>query len=321
MRRFKSIKVFMIIISFLLFGCQMGSNGANGIDGKDGISIVWLGSFASEKDIYNPKILNAYFNTTDGCSYIYDGTKWVLLAKAGMDSEDGIDGQDGKDGISIVWLGSFASAKEIENPKKLNAYFNTTDGCSYIYDGTKWTLLAKSGRDSEDGKDGEDGQNGISIVWLGSFASEEEIENPKVMNAYYNTTDGCSYIYNGTEWTLLAKSGRDSEDGEDGQNGLSIVWLGSFASEEEIEDPKKLNAYFNTTDGCSYIYDGTKWTLLAKAGTDGKDGRSDNNEEIQKNENLYLSLPNDTEDTVILTNDFAPVKVTMPPAYQITKVH
>ena len=48
---------------------------------------------------------------------------------------------------TIVWKGSFASADEIDNPQYLWAYYNTTDGCSYIYDGEKWTLLAASGKD------------------------------------------------------------------------------------------------------------------------------------------------------------------------------
>ena len=44
----------------------------------------------------------------------------------GETGADGNDGVDEKDGISLVWLGSFDSADEIENPKYLNAYFNTT---------------------------------------------------------------------------------------------------------------------------------------------------------------------------------------------------
>ncbi|SEQ72739.1 Listeria/Bacterioides repeat-containing protein [Treponema bryantii] len=62
---------------------------------------------------------------------------------------------------TIVWKGSFASADEIENPEYLWAYYNTTDGCSYIYDGEKWTLLAASGKDGIDGHDGIDGKDGI----------------------------------------------------------------------------------------------------------------------------------------------------------------
>jgi len=55
----------------------------------------------------------------------------------------------GNDGTSINWRGSFASGDEIEEPKYLDAYFNTTDGCSYIYDGLKWTLLVKTAEEHE----------------------------------------------------------------------------------------------------------------------------------------------------------------------------
>ena len=61
---------------------------------------------------------------------------------------------------SIVWKGSFASADEIENPQYLWAYYNTTDGCSYIYDGEKWTLLASAGKNGADGLDGQNGTDG-----------------------------------------------------------------------------------------------------------------------------------------------------------------
>ncbi|MDY6396757.1 MAG: hypothetical protein SPL22_03415, partial [Treponema sp.] len=51
----------------------------------------------------------------------------------GAQGIQGNKGADGKDGVSIVWLGAFDSASEITSPKYLNAYFNKTDGCSYIY--------------------------------------------------------------------------------------------------------------------------------------------------------------------------------------------
>ena len=58
---------------------------------------------------------------------------------------------DGKDGTSIRWLGSFDSSDDIENPQYLDAFFNKTDGCSYIYDGTEWTLLASKGEKGDKG--------------------------------------------------------------------------------------------------------------------------------------------------------------------------
>ena len=56
---------------------------------------------------------------------------------------------------SFIWQGS--SATPPANPEKYWAYFNTTDGSSYIYDGEKWTLLAQAGADGEDGENGNGG--------------------------------------------------------------------------------------------------------------------------------------------------------------------
>ena len=179
-----------------------------------------------------------------------------------------IDGKDGSDGVSIVWLGVFDSESEIKEPKYLNAYFNKTDGCSYIYDGMKWTLLARSGANGSNGNNGTNGTNGtngLSIVWKGELSSAPE--NPEVNWAYYNTETGCSYIWNGAKWDLLSKAGID---GTNGTNGLSIVWKGELSSAPE--NPEVNWAYYNTETGCSYIWNGEKWDLLARAGANGADG-------------------------------------------------
>ena len=290
-----------------------GPQGEAGADGANGVSITWIGEYADASEIKNAAALNAYFNTKDGCSYIYDGSTWKPLALKGATGEQGPQGETGQtgaqgpqgetgatgaageNGISIVWRGNFADASEIENVAILNVYFNTTDGCSYIYDGTKWTLLAAKGATGETGSQGpqgETGATGTSITWKGSFATAPS--EPGLYWAYFNTNDGCSYIFDGTDWTLLAAKGDKGDQGETGAtgaqgpqgetgaagatgatgaagtDGISIIWLGSFAIAPE--DPTMLNAYFNTTDGCSYIYDGTKWTLLAAKGATGETG-------------------------------------------------
>lgn len=57
-----------------------------------------------------------------------------------------ISGPNGKDGTSIVWKGSYESANDLisenGNAQYLWAYYNIIDECSYIYNGTEWTLLA-----------------------------------------------------------------------------------------------------------------------------------------------------------------------------------
>lgn len=240
----------------------------NGKYGKDGTSIVWLGSFDSSDEIDNPEYLNAYFNMTDGCSYIYDGEKWTLLAKAGDKGDEGSTGLDGK---SIVWKGELATAPE--SPELYWAYYNTETGCSYIWNGESWDLLAKAGIDGENGDNGKDGLDGKSIVWKGELSSAPIA--PELYWAYYNTETGCSYIWNGATWDLLSKTGKDGnngENGKDGLNGKSIVWKGELATAPE--SPELYWAYYNTETGCSYIWNGKSWELLSKAGKDGNNGEN-----------------------------------------------
>lgn len=49
----------------------------------------------------------------------------------------------------IIWKGTLATAPA--NPEGGWAYYNSTEGISYIYDGTAWQILAKDGADGTDG--------------------------------------------------------------------------------------------------------------------------------------------------------------------------
>ena len=90
--------------------------------------IIWKGSLPNHPD--NPVLYWAYYNTGDGNSYIFNGTTWDILAKAGS---TGPKGDKGDAGTSISWLGSFAGHPS--STTLYAAYYNTTDGNSYIYDG------------------------------------------------------------------------------------------------------------------------------------------------------------------------------------------
>ncbi len=83
-----------------------GQNGAQGIQGEqgipgiNGISIVWLGTFASSPT--NPILNNAYYNSTDKKSYIFDGTTWQILAQDGATGAQGIQGPQGLPGTNAT---------------------------------------------------------------------------------------------------------------------------------------------------------------------------------------------------------------------------
>ena len=128
-------------------------------------------------------------------------------------SKDWILENETQTNLTFKWLGEFATAPE--NPDLYDAYYNTTDGCSYIWNGSDWDLLAKSGEDGKDGVNGADGKDGVngtdgkdgvagqSIEWKGELKAAPE--NPELYWAYYNINTGCSYIWNGNSWDLLTQ--------------------------------------------------------------------------------------------------------------------
>ncbi|MBP5449526.1 MAG: SUMF1/EgtB/PvdO family nonheme iron enzyme [Spirochaetales bacterium] len=280
-----------------------GANGKDGKDGQNGIGITWMGSRDYPPD--NPQLNWAYYNYQERISYIYDGTSWQILAEGGeqgisiswmgerseapSDPElnwayynttdkksyifDGYDWQilakDGEDGVSIKWVGEFSEHPynpETGTAKKGWAYYNTAEKKTYLYDGSTWQILARDGNDGAGG--GSDGQNGVGIVWKGELDEapyDDETGSPKLNWAYYDTNEKKSYIYDGSNWQILAQDGKDGQSGND---GISILWKGSLT--EAPNDPTTDWAYYNTTDKKSYIFDGTDWQVLAQDGNDAK---------------------------------------------------
>ena len=64
----------------------------------------------------------------------------------GLKGDPGAAGQDGADGKGINWRGASntAPATPVEN----DAYYNTADGKSYIYDGANWVIMTQDGTDA-----------------------------------------------------------------------------------------------------------------------------------------------------------------------------
>ena len=228
---------------------QQGIQGEKGDSGADGLSIVWMGehSSAPAEAVENW----AYYNTTTGNAYIYDGRSWRLLAK------DGVVGADGVNGVSIQWQGEMTNHPL--SPQLNWAYYNSIEKMSFVFDGNQWQILAKDGKvgpEGPQGPKGDAGEDGTSILWQGELDAAPP--GAKLNWAYFNKITGNAYIYDGTSWQLLAKS------------GVSIVWQGEFPDEDELietkGEPLHNWAYYNSTDKCSYIFDGTEWQILAKDG-------------------------------------------------------
>src|SRR5690554_274580 len=214
----------------------------------------------------------------------------------GPQGPQGPQGVPGTNGVAVNWLGSFATAPT--SPALNDGYYNSTDEVSYVWNGSTWNIVAQDGSDGATGPQGPigntgpqgiPGTNGVAVNWLRSSATAPP--TPALNDGYYNSTDGVSYIWNGTTWNIVAQDGSDGATGPqgpqgpigntgpagpagpqgsagvNGTNGISIDWLGNYSSAPI--SPGLNQAYYNSTDGVSYIWDGTTWQIIAQDGTGG----------------------------------------------------
>ena len=214
MKRLSTIVV--CIVALLFVSCQPEIQERQIIQ-----SLIWVGTL--DQHPANPEMGWAYYNSVDGCSYVYTDSGWQVIAQ---------------DGIGIQWKGELYSTPA--NPQKNWAYFNVIDGNSYIYNGTSWDYLAKSGRD---------GASGI-LKWLGNLPSAPV--NPTDGDAYHDTGKNASFIYSNGNWSVLAEDGIDS----------TFNWLGELTAHPN--NPSSGDAYYNTTDNTAYIYNDTTWGILVE---------------------------------------------------------
>jgi len=305
-------------------------NGSNGADGADGISINWLGSLTTAPA--TPALNDGYYNSTDGVSYVWNGTAWQIVAQDGNDGATGIQGPQGPqgpigntgpqgtpgaNGVAINWLGTFTTPPA--TPALNDGYYNSTDGVSYVWNGSAWNIVALDGNDGavgavgpqgpigNTGPQGTPGANGVAINWLGTLTTAPA--TPALNDGYYNSTDGVSYVWNGSAWNIVAQDGNDGAigavgpqgpqgpigntgpagpqgiqgiqgpvgpagaigpqgntgpQGPVGSNGINMNWLGSFTTAPA--SPTLNQAYYNSTDGISYIWNGSAWQIVAQDG-------------------------------------------------------
>ena len=153
----------------------MAIDGVQGPAGQNGISVTWLGSFLTVPA--TPSENDAYYNITEKKSFIFDGNTWQVFSQDGADGAQGpqgiqgiqggqgIQGSAGVDGISISWLGTFAS---VPTSASLNqAYYNSTDKTSFIYDGNTWQIMTQDGATGATGAtglQGPAGNNGATVL-------------------------------------------------------------------------------------------------------------------------------------------------------------
>lgn len=205
------------------------------------------------------------------------------------------------DGVSIQWLGTLVIAPN--TPAKNQAYYNSTDRKSYLWDGDSWEILTMDGQVGPKGDTGNPGPQGIQgiqgvqgpagpqgpagvgLTLKGNWSiSETYVEGDYVFDES-STTAGVNSMWicqvevgpsasqpkaDLTHWVEFeAPAG---PQGLPGLNGTSIQWLGSWST---VPGSATLNqAYYNTAEKKSFIWDGDSWELITKDGEPGPSGMS-----------------------------------------------
>ena len=158
------------------------------------------------------KILNRTPNGTGGYDYS------SVLAPFTVQNDTVYIGKVNTSEPQITYLGAFASAPSTTGLDKNTVYKNTTDGNSYIFNGTSWALWITKGTDGAAGAAGTRGS--ISVAVNGSYSSGAQASadfqsasgsSLKVIGdniEYRNTTTGSIKYYRttagGDNWQAMA---------------------------------------------------------------------------------------------------------------------
>ena len=105
--------------------------------------------------------------------------------------------------------------------------------------------IGPQGATGSQGVQGPAGANGISINWLGTLTSAPN--SPSLNNAYYNSTQKKSFIWNGTSWQILAQDGTSGTGG--GANTLNEAYNEGGAGAGRIINANSGSVEINGTNG------------------------------------------------------------------------
>lgn len=169
---------------------------------------------------------------------------------------DNLKGKKGDDGAAAVFTAVTATVSNNSGTPKVTVVSagTSTVGLEFKFSGLK----------GEQGPQGEKGADGTSINILGSFDSENDlndITNPKNGDAYI--INGYLYVWNGTKWENVGQI-----KGPQGENGVTPVFSSATATITNTTGTLQVTITSAAT-GSVYSLD---FAFSGLKGADGKDG-------------------------------------------------
>ncbi|MCB0402191.1 MAG: tail fiber domain-containing protein [Flavobacteriales bacterium] len=224
---------------------------------------------------------------------------YALYAK---ESLNGPTGAQGPPGISIVWLGTFASAPA--SPNLNEAYYDSTLGQSFIWDGTTWNIIA------QDGTAGSfTAGPGISIVGgvisnTGDLDSLNELQDLSITGNTINISNGTGtpisptapvtgdvLYWNGINWV-----GQTLPPNTDNQD-LNLIGDSLFLTNDPT--PVDISGYMDNTDAQTLSFSGATKNLTISGGNSIPLNVSDN-DSVVGNELISYFGVNSTNDSIVI---------------------
>ena len=226
-----------------------GSNGHDGVPGKDGVSNYIHTAYANSRD-GKKDFSTSYFA---GASYIgivtnydkadptrYTDYNWSrMTGEDGTNGTDGVDGKPGKNGRTTYVHFAYANSSDGKDKFSTTYFANAvyvgtltdyTQKDSTTYSDYTWSRLrGQDGATGPAGTDGTDGKNGTDgktyYTWI-KFATSESganiSDNPKGMTyigiAYNKPTATESSVPTDYTWTKI--KGEDGKNGTNGKDGI-----------------------------------------------------------------------------------------------------
>ena len=211
----------------ILSTIEKGEQGPQGDPGTSGTSITSIQEYyyksTSQSELSGGSWTTVYPGWQSGY-YIWTKTK-VNYSDLTYDETSpicvqGADGTDGDDGVSITQVDVLYYYSDSATSLTGGSWVTTVP--SWVEGKFLWTKsrisystgfasetapMCVTGSTGAPGADGTDGTDGTPIVWQGSMSAPPS--NPQYLWAYYDTDDGVSYVWDGTQWQTMAQDGED----------------------------------------------------------------------------------------------------------------
>ncbi len=254
----------------------VGPQGDIGLTGAQGPQATF--SITSETAPLNPIEGQAWFNSLNGKSYIYYDSYWVEIGSSlsgpqGETGPMGPQGPQGPQGVSINLKSSSLTVAALPSTGNSvnDARIVEADGDLYIWDGSSWTSAGQIvGPQGATGPQGPQGETGSKATF--SVVASTPPSNPVEGQAWYNSTDGLTYIYYDSSWIEFGNSqagpqGPEGPAGPAGASGGTWSLIGSYSS---------TSGFFSSFTGLSGAYKELilEWSGLACTSNNGVLGNS-----------------------------------------------